>query len=89
MYYVYVLRSLSDGHWYVGRTSDLVARLKLHNAGAVSSTRMRRPLELFYAEMSRDSKDAAHRELYLKSAWGKRYLKVRLKNQLLSHGVSH
>ncbi len=33
-----------------------------------------------YCENSNNIKDAVHREKYLKTAWGKRYLKHRLKN---------
>ncbi len=80
MHYVYVLRSLKDGQLYVGRTADLDLRLKEHQRGNVASTRARRPLVLIYAEMCNNIKDAAHREQYLKTAWGKRYLRHRLKN---------
>ena len=45
-HYVYVLRSLVDQQFYVGLTSDLASRLRLHNAGLVSSTKLRAPFEL-------------------------------------------
>jgi predicted GIY-YIG superfamily endonuclease len=45
-HHVYVLRSLVDQQFYVGLTSDLVARLRMHNAGLVSSTKRRAPFEL-------------------------------------------
>ena len=82
MQYVYVLKSLRDGNLYVGRAEDLQNRLKEHNRGEVQSTKDRRPLKFMYCEMSNNIKDAAHRETYLKTAWGKRYLKHRLKNDL-------
>ncbi len=81
-HYVYVLRSRADGRLYVGLTGDLRARLNEHQAGRVPSTEARRPLELLYYEACRDRHDAAAREKYLKSAWGKRYLKQRLKRYL-------
>jgi len=34
-----------------------------------------------------DERDAAKREKYLKSAWGKRYIKTRLKNYLTNSSV--
>ncbi|MCX6705188.1 MAG: GIY-YIG nuclease family protein, partial [Candidatus Woesebacteria bacterium] len=37
-----------------------------------------RPLKLIYYEASLGRKDAMRREIYLKSAWGKRYIKNRL-----------
>jgi putative endonuclease len=81
-HYVYVLRSIADQQFYVGLTSDLAARLKSHNAGLVSSTKLRVPFDLVYWEGCLNRRDAAHREKYLKSAWGKRYLKVRLRRYL-------
>jgi putative endonuclease len=43
---------------------------------------MRVPLELVYWEGCLDQADATQREKYLKSAWGKRYIKNRLRNYL-------
>jgi putative endonuclease len=80
--YVYVLRSLVDYQFYVGLTPDLPALLNLHNRGLVSSTKKRVPLELVYWEGCLNESDAAQREKYLKSAWGKRYIKTRLRRYL-------
>ena len=77
-YYVYVLRSLQDGNLYVGATQDLRLRFQQHELGNVQSTAHRRPLELIYYEACRSQHDAFKREKYLKTAWGKRYLKTRL-----------
>ncbi len=81
-FYVYVLRSLKDGKFYTGYTSDLKNRLHEHQSGAVTSTKKRLPVELIYYEASRNQQDATHREKYLKTAWGKRYLKTRLGHYL-------
>jgi putative endonuclease len=81
-YYVYVLRSLKDGQFYTGLTRDLCARLELHNSGKVPSTSLRVPLELIYWEGCLNESDAAQREKYLKTAWGKRYIKGRLRRYL-------
>ncbi len=81
-HYVYVLRSAVDGQFYVGLTNNLPARLESHNAGLVSSTKMRAPFELVYWEGCLNRSDAAQREKYLKTAWGKRYLKTRLRRHL-------
>ncbi len=81
-HYVYVLRSLADQQFYVGLTNDLVARLRVHNAGLVNSTKLRAPFELIYWEGCLTRGDAAQREKYLKTAWGKRYLKARLRRYL-------
>ena len=79
-YYTYVLHSLKDDNLYTGYTSNLKERLKQHNEGEVRSTQYRRPLELVYFEACRTKSDALHREKYLKTAYGKRYLKNRMKN---------
>ena len=80
--YVYVLRSLKDNQSYVGLTRDLPLRLQQHNKGLVTSTKKRTPFELVYWEGCLDETDAAQREKYLKSAWGKRYIKNRLRRYL-------
>lgn len=88
MYYTYVLKSKSDNLLYTGYTSDLKERLKLHNAGKVDSTKNRLPFELIYYEACLNQQDATHREKYLKTAWGKRYIKSRLKNFIKKGGDS-
>lgn len=80
--YVYVLRSVSDVNFYVGLTDDLKRRLQAHQGGCVLSTKARRPLELIYYEACRSRTDAARREKYLKTVWGKRFLKGRLRAYL-------
>ena len=80
--YVYVLRSRKDGDLYTGYTSDLRKRFEEHQSGAVQSTKNRLPVELVYYEACLSQADATKREKYLKTAWGKRYLKSRLANYL-------
>ena len=82
MYFVYVLLSLKDRNFYTGYTSDIDKRILEHNEGLVKSTSYRRPLKLVYYEVSYDKSDAMHREIYLKSTYGKRYIKNRLKHFL-------
>ncbi len=81
-HYVYVLRSSVDQQFYVGFTKDLPARVTAHNRGLVGSTRKRVPVELVYWEGCLSQADATRREKYLKTAWGKRYLKTRLRSYL-------
>lgn len=82
MYYVYVLQSLKDKYFYTGFATDLEKRLKRHIRGLVEATKYRGPLRLVYYEASLNKKDAIHREIYLKTAWGKRYIKHRIKKYL-------
>jgi len=71
MYYVYVLQSEQDNKFY-----------KEHNSGISNSTKGRIPLRLVYYEYCLDHRDALKRERYLKTTWGKRYIKNRIKNYL-------
>jgi len=77
-YYIYILHSAVDGMFYTGYTNNLKARIASHNKGLVPSTSKRRPLKLIYFEGCLTQNDATKREKYLKTAWGKRYLKNRL-----------
>lgn len=80
MFYVYVLQSLKDGLLYTGVANNLGERLKEHNLGRVKSTKDRVPVKLIYYEACRNRDDALRRERYLKTSYGKRYLRNRLKN---------
>ena len=82
MYYTYVLQSQKDYNFYVGFTQDLKKRFTEHNKGKVVSTKNRLPLKLVYYEACLNQDDATHREKYLKTSWGKKYIKNRLKNYL-------
>lgn len=86
MHYVYVLKSKKDGQFYVGYTADLRKRLDLHNKGKVESTRHRRPFELVYYEACLNQEDALHRERYLKTTYGKRYIRNRIRRYLQGTG---
>ena len=81
-YYVYILLSEKDSNYYVGFTNNLNRRFQEHRDGKVQSTKNRRPLHLVYWEGCLNQQDATSREKYLKSSWGKRYIKNRLKNYL-------
>ena len=78
-YYVYILKSLKDGKNYTGYTKNLKLRFEQHQSGEVASTKNRRPLNLIYFEASLNQQDATHREKYLKTHYGKMFLKNRLK----------
>jgi putative endonuclease len=76
------LRSIKDGKFYTGFTSDLEKRLDDHNSGKVLSTKSRLPFEMIYYEACLCVEDATHREKYLKTTYGKRFIKNRIKNYL-------
>lgn len=81
-FYVYTLLSLKDNKLYTGYTSNLRRRLRQHSLGEVISTRHRRPLNLIHAEIFINESDARAREIYLKSGYGRKQLKLALKNTL-------
>ncbi len=87
MYYVYVLFSDRDRKFYTGFTDDLKRRVDEHNAGRVQSTRLRRPLRLVYYEACLNQKDAVHREKYLKTTYGKKYIRTRIRKFLIEIGT--
>jgi putative endonuclease len=80
MYYVYVLQSELDNKFYTGFTKNLEKRMEEHNSGISRSTKGRIPLKLVYYEFCLNLKDAMKRERYLKTTWGKRYIRNRISN---------
>ena len=83
MHYVYVLRSLSNGLLYIGCTSDLRNRLRLHQNGRSLATKGKGPWELIYYEAYRQQSDAYRRERGLKQFGGAyRQLRKRLAGEL-------
>jgi len=78
VYYIYVLFSSKDTHFYVGYTKDLMKRVEAHNVGAVDATKSRRPLKLVYYEACLSENAALVREKQLKTGFGRAYLKTRI-----------
>jgi len=75
---------MKDRRFYIGYTTNLEKRLTEHNSARVESTKHRLPFCLIYYEVCLNKKDALKREKYLKTTWGKRYLKTRLAEFLKS-----
>lgn len=86
-HYVYILQN-AEGLYYTGCTSNLQKRLTEHGSGKSRYTNQHGPYELLYYEACLNSNDAYRREKYLKTGTGKRYIKNRLKRQLME-GASH
>jgi putative endonuclease len=81
-YFVYILESALDGNFYTGYTKNIELRFEQHQKGQVKSTKDRRPLKLIYFEACLNQQDATHREKYLKTHYGKMFLRNRLKSYL-------
>jgi len=82
MYYIYILQSKKDNKFYTGYTKNLKLRFEQHINGLVESTKDRRPLKLVYYEACLNQQDATHREKYLKTFYGKMFIRHRLKSYL-------
>ena len=80
MYYVYILKSIKDKKLYVGCTKDLKKRINMHNSRQVFSTKFRRPFEIIYYEAYKNKEDAFEREKFLKTGWGRNYIRRVLKH---------
>lgn len=77
MWFVYILRC-SDGHPYIGCTSDIDDRLKRHNSGYVPATKARLPVVLVTYIAFTDKYKAFAFEKYLKGGSGRAFLNKRL-----------
>ncbi|MBI4993564.1 GIY-YIG nuclease family protein [Candidatus Wolfebacteria bacterium] len=84
-HFVYILFSHKDMGIYIGFTDNLPRRIKEHHQGNVKSTENRRPIDLIYFEGYKNKKDALQREMYLKTGWGRNYLKKIIKNYFLNN----
>lgn len=82
MFYTYVLQSKKDNKFYTGFTKNLKLRFEQHQNGLVKSTKNRKPFKLIYYEACLNQQDATHREKYLKTFYGKMFIKNRLKSYL-------
>jgi predicted GIY-YIG superfamily endonuclease len=78
-HYVYILVSTSPaGHYYVGLSADLRARLGQHNRGEVTHTAPCSGWKIKTAIAFRDHRRAAAFEHYLKTASGRAFAKKHL-----------
>ncbi len=80
--YVYVLKSENDGRMYVGMSANAYKRLSEHNAGRTKSTKGYRPWKLIHLEEYPTRSKARAREKYLKTGYGKQWLKNKYKGPI-------
>lgn len=64
--YVYILKSMSCGQYYVGSTTDIKTRLYFHNSGRVIATKNKRPYELMFFQEFESIKVAKRIETKIK-----------------------
>ena len=66
LFYLYILKSIKDGSFYIGQCCNLSERLSRHNSGYNISTKAKKPWELVYFEEHRTRSEAVKRERELK-----------------------
>ena len=75
MFFVYVLKSVAHQRFYVGMTTDVERRIEEHNNAKTKSTKGWKPWKLFFFEEFPTREQARQREKYLKSGYGKQWIK--------------
>jgi len=76
MYFVYILKSLRTGRYYVGSTQNLEERLRKHNAGHSSATKAYRPWKLMHTEVFDTRREALCREYQIKRQKSRAYIEA-------------
>ena len=80
-YYVYMLKSLDEKTvTYVGYTSDIKKRIKLHNLGKGAKFTRGRKWKLIYKEKFNSKNEAISREYYIKK---NRFLRNKIKKKYI------
>ncbi len=76
MHYVYVIKSLKNGSFYIGKTSNLVDRLHFHNTAElnVGVSRNGIPWAYFYTLEVEDAKAAGKIEDHIKKMKSRKYI---------------
>lgn len=80
MHYVYILKTDYNDELYVGCSNNLKRRLVEHNSGKSPATKNKIPYTLIHYEAFLNKEDAYERESFLKTGWGKKFIKKNLKN---------
>ena len=73
-YWAYIIKC-SDNSFYIGQTDNLLRRYEDHLKGKVEWTADRKPLELVYWEAFDTREEAAEREKWLKTGFGRKWIK--------------
>lgn len=76
-YTVYIIKG--DEGYYKGFTNDIKRRLSEHKRGQTTSTKKLHNIELIYKEEYDNFASARKREIYLKSAAGRKFIRNKLK----------
>lgn len=72
--YLYILKNIDTGRYYIGSTSNLERRIKQHKSGKTRTTKILKTFSLVYSEKYENLIDARMREKKLKSYKSKKYI---------------
>lgn len=78
-YFVYVLKSESDGSLYIGKTNNLTRRLKEHNSGRTLSIRRKIPFTLLEYHECINEKESRILEKEFKKGYKREMLRKKYK----------
>jgi putative endonuclease len=73
-YFLYILRSIKEGSYYIGSTQNVASRLERHNQGRTKYTKGGRPWELVYYEEYPDRSSAMQREKQIKGRKNREFI---------------
>jgi len=74
MFYVYILKSLKDGSYYIGYTQDIESRISKHNLSNKGYSATKKPWILVYSEKFENKTLAIKRENFLKAQKSKVFI---------------
>ena len=74
MYFVYILQSESNQHYYIGQTQDLELRLIKHNSNGNTSTRNKGPWKIVYSKSYETRAEAIKEESRIKKQKSRKYI---------------
>lgn len=82
MAYVYILKSLKNGRYYIGCTANIQQRFLTHKSGGVKATRNILPLEIVFQQEFSDLSIARKVESKLKKLKRKDYI-----DKIITEGI--
>ena len=75
-HYIYILRSESNGTYYIGSTADLNERLQRHNQGRSRYTKTGIPWKIVHTEQFDTRSQATQRERQIKKRKSREYIEA-------------
>ena len=74
MWYIYILKSISNGKTYIGCTDNIKRRCMEHNNGKIKSTKAYVPYKLIFSQEFSNKTLALKREHFLKTGKGRFFI---------------